>query len=53
MLAQSDWVDWAEELGIQPSLEAIKAGETAEEKGLREKALDDQTKTVPLARQRL
>lgn len=33
---KGDWMDWAEELGIQPSLEAIKAGETKEEKEQRE-----------------
>ena len=35
-MPQSDWVDWAEELGLQPSLEAIKAGETDQEKALRQ-----------------
>jgi len=39
-MPQSDWVEWAEELGLQPSLEAIKAikaGETDEDKALRHK----------------
>lgn len=44
--AKGDWMDWAEEVGIQPSFEDIKAGETKEEKKAREKELKAMDKSL-------